>query len=114
MLPEIMLPILAATLASANAFVENDEYGKPHLPFLRGFLAYAAGIPCHDVLNDFANALAPEGFKSCCPFWVATLSDAEPVAAEEAELNAVSFDGKTSRRAHARGRGCNPLHLYSV
>jgi predicted transposase YbfD/YdcC len=113
-LPEIMLTILAATLASADDFVEIEEWGNENLAFLRGFLAYADGIPSHDALNDLVNALDPEVFKSCFSSWVATLAGAEPVPAEGAELNVVSFDGKTSRRTHARGRGRNPLHLVSA
>jgi DDE_Tnp_1-associated len=37
-LPEIMLTILSATLASADDFVEIEEWGNANLPFLRGFL----------------------------------------------------------------------------
>ena len=113
-LPEIMLTILAATLANADDFVEIEEWGNEHLPFLRGFMAFADGIPSHDALNDVVNALDPEVFKSCFSSWVATLADAEPVAAEAAGRDVVSFDGKTSRRTHARGRGRNPLHLVSA
>jgi predicted transposase YbfD/YdcC len=113
-LPEIMLTILAATLASADDFVEIEEWGNENLAFLRGFLAYADGIPSHDAFNDLVNALDPELFKSCFSSWVATLANAEPVPAEGADLNVVSFDGKTSRRTHARRRGRNPLHVVSA
>jgi hypothetical protein len=113
-LPEIMLTIQAATLASADAFVEIEEWGNANLPFLRGFLAYAEGIPSHDALNDLVNALDPEVFKSCFSSWVATLADAAPIEPEACQLNLVNRDGKTSRRTHARSKGRNPLHLVSA
>ena len=113
-LPEIMLTILSATLASADDFVEIEEWGNANLPFLRGFLAYADGIPSHDALNDLVNALDPEVFKSCFSSWVATLADAAPIDTEACQLNVVNLDGKTSRRTHARSKGRNPLHLVSA
>jgi hypothetical protein len=101
-LPEIMLTILAATHASADDFVEIEEWGNENLAFLRSFLAYADGIPSHDALNDLVNALDADVFKSCISSWVATLADAAPTDVEGCECNVVSLDGKTSRRTHAR------------
>jgi predicted transposase YbfD/YdcC len=113
-LPEIMLTILAATLASADDFVEIEEWGNENLAFLRGFLAYADGIPSHDALNDLVNALDADVFKSCFSSWVATLADAAPTDVEGCQCNVVSLDGKTSRRTHARSKGRNPLHLVAA
>lgn len=105
-LPEILLLILAATLAGADDFVEIEEWGNENLAFLRTFLAYEHGIPSHDALNDLVNALDPELFKACFTSWVASLRDADP--------DVVAIDGKTSRRSHARGKGREPLHLVSA
>jgi predicted transposase YbfD/YdcC len=105
-LPEILLLILAATLAGADDFVEIEEWGNENLVFLRTFLAYEHGIPSHDALNDLVNALDPELFKACFTSWVASLRDDDP--------DVVAIDGKTSRRTHARGKGREPLHLVSA
>ena len=105
-LPEILLLILAATLAGADDFVEIEEWGNENLTFLRTFLAYEHGIPSHDALNDLVNALDPELFKACFTSWVASLRDADP--------DVVAIDGKTSRRTHARSKGRAPLHLVSA
>jgi predicted transposase YbfD/YdcC len=105
-LPEILLLILAATLAGADDFVEIEEWGNESLAFLRTFLAYDHGIPSHDALNDLVNALDPDLFKACFTSWVATLQDADP--------DVVAIDGKTSRRTHARSKGREPLHLVSA
>jgi predicted transposase YbfD/YdcC len=105
-LPEILLLILAATLAGAEDFVEVEGWGNEHLEFLRGFLPYADGIPSHDALNDLVNALDPELFKAAFTSWVATLRDDDP--------DIIAIDGKTSRRTHDRRKGRNPLHLVSA
>ena len=105
-LPEILLLILAATIASAEDFVEIEEWGNEHLDFLRAFLPFAKGIPSHDALNDLVNALDPELFKGCFTSWVATLRDTDP--------DIIAIDGKTSRRTHNRARGREPLHLVSA
>ncbi len=105
-LPEIMLLILAATMASAEDFVEIEEWGEEQLDFLRTFLPYENGIPSHDALNDLVNALDPEMFKACFTSWVDTLRDADP--------EIIAIDGKTSRRTHNRARGREPLHLVSA
>lgn len=105
-LPEILLLILAATIASAEDFVEIEAWGNEHLDFMRRFLPFASGIPSHDALNDLVNALDPELFKACFTSWVATLRDTDP--------DIIAIDGKTSRRTHNRARGREPLHLVSA
>jgi hypothetical protein len=77
-LPEILLLVLAATLAAAEDFVEIEEWGNEHLDFLRTFLPYEHDIPSHDALNDLVNALDPELFKACVTSWVETLRDDDP------------------------------------
>lgn len=105
-LPEILLLILAATIAGAEDFVEIEEWGNERLDFLRAFLPFASGIPSHDALNDLVNALDPELFKGCFTSWVVTLRDTDP--------DIIAIDGKTSRRTHNRARGREPLHLVSA
>jgi predicted transposase YbfD/YdcC len=105
-MPEIMLLILAATIAGADDFVEIEAWGNERLDFLRTFLPYEHGIPSHDALNDLVNALDPELFKACFTSWVATLREDDP--------DIIAIDGKTSRRTHNRARGREPLHLVSA
>ena len=61
-LPEILLLVLAATLAGADDFVETTLWGTEHLAFLRRFYPYDSGIPSHDTLCDVFAALDPELF----------------------------------------------------
>ena len=99
-LPEIMLLVLAATIARADDFVEIGLWGEEHPAFLRGFHPYARRIPSHDTLCDVFAALDPSLFKACFLAWVEELRDGDP--------DIVAIDGKTSRRSHNRRKGRNP------
>jgi predicted transposase YbfD/YdcC len=105
-LPEIMLLVLAATIAGADDLVEVHEWGLEHLDFLRTCLPFRDDIPSHDTLADVINALDPELFKTCFMDWVDDLRDSDP--------DVIAIDGKTSRRTHDRGRDRKPLHLVSA
>ena len=105
-LPEVLLLALCATLAGADDFVETAAWGEEHLGVLRRFLPYADGVPSHDALNDVMNGLDAELFAACFAAWGDDLREAEP--------DIVAVDGKTSRRAHARAKGRDPLHLVSA
>ena len=105
-LPEIILLLLAATLAGADDFVEIELWGNQHLAFLRRFLAYRHGVPSHDTLSEVIAALDPAPFEACFTSWVEGLREAAP--------DLVAIDGKTSRRSHARSKGREPLHLVSA
>lgn len=105
-LPEILLCVLCATMAGAEDFVEVERWARRKLDFLRRLLPFERGIPSHDTLNDVINALPAELFSQCFVTWVASLRDADP--------DIVAIDGKTSRRAHNRGKGRYPLHLVSA
>jgi predicted transposase YbfD/YdcC len=101
---EAMLLVLCATLAGAEGFVEIEEWGNRKLAFLRQFALFERGIASHDALNDLFNALDADLFGECFIAWV------EDMRAAEADI--VAIDGKTSRRAHARGG--RPLHMVSA
>jgi predicted transposase YbfD/YdcC len=105
-LPEILLIVLCGTLAGAEDFVEIERWANRKLDFLRRLLPFEKGIPSHDTLNDVVNALPAAAFSDCFVSWVAGLRDGD--------ADIVAIDGKTSRRAHNRGKGQNPLHLVSA
>lgn len=105
-LPEVLLLVLCGTLAGADDFVEVRRWGMMNQAFLRRFLPYAHGVPSHDTLNDVVCALDGELFSARFTAWVEGLREAEP--------DIVAVDGKTSRRAHDRANGRDPLHLVSA
>jgi len=103
-LPEVLLVVLCGTMAGAEDFVEIERWARRKLDFLRRMLRFRRGIPSHDTLNDVMNALPAGLFAEAFTAWVETLREAEP--------DIVAIDGKTSRRARARGG--HPLHLVSA
>lgn len=105
-LPEVLLTVLCGTMAGAQDFVEIERWANRKLDFLRRFLPFAKGVPSHDTLNDVINALPAESFQACFVTWVEGLRDGDH--------DIVAIDGKTSRRAHNRAKGQNPLHLVSA
>lgn len=105
-LKEILLIILCATLSGADDFVEIEHWAKTKIDFLRRFLPFNNGIPAHDTLNNVMNALPAKAFSDCFISWVDSLKDCD--------FEFVAIDGKTSRRAHNKAQGQNPLHLVSA
>jgi hypothetical protein len=105
-LPEILLLLLCATLAGADDLVEIALWGNQQLAFLRRFQPYRHAIPSHDTLGAVLAALDPALFKTCFVAWVEGLREDEP--------DRIAIDGKTARRAHARAKGREPLHLVSA
>jgi predicted transposase YbfD/YdcC len=105
-LPEVLLLLLCGTLAGADDVSEIALWGEENLAFLRRFLPCQHGVPSHDTLGEVIAALDPALFKACFVSWVEGLREREP--------DLVAIDGKTSRRAHARGKGREPLHLLSA
>jgi predicted transposase YbfD/YdcC len=103
-LPEILLLVLCATLAGAEDFVEVARWGRRKLDFLRRLLPFERGIASHDTLTDVMNALPAPLFAECFTAWVESLRETAP--------DIVAIDGKTSRRARAKGG--HPLHLVSA
>lgn len=103
-LDEVLLVVLCGVMAGAEDFVEISRWGQRKIDFLRRFKPFARGVPSHDTLNDVLNALPAALFAECFTAWVESLRKAGP--------DIVAIDGKTSRRARAKGG--RPLHLVSA
>jgi predicted transposase YbfD/YdcC len=110
-LKEIMLLVLCGELAGAEGFADIADWGEMHVDFLRRFLPFARGIPCHDVLNDLFNALDHETFRESFVTWAESL---RTVAPDLSGPEVVAIDGKTSRRSGDATKGRAALHLVSA
>lgn len=105
-LPEILLLVVSATIASCDDYDDIVAWGEAHLDFLRRFSPYHHGIPCADWLRVLMNRIDPGLFSACFMAWARGL---RPDAAD-----LIAIDGKTSRRSHDRSRGKAALHLVSA
>jgi len=105
-LPEILLLVVCATIASCDDFEDIGMWGKTHLPFLRRFLPYHHGVPSGRWLNILINRINPDLFSACFMAWARTLHEQVPAQ--------IAFDGKTLRRSYDASTGKAALHLVSA
>src|SRR5450631_2643129 len=105
-LPEVLLLILLAVLAGAEAFTDIARFGERKIELLRRFRPYANGTPSHDHLGDIFATLDARAFQLCFVAWVAALTNTP------AEVIAV--DGKTSRRSYQNKGSKEAIHIVSA
>ena len=105
-LPEVLLLVVCATIASCDDFDDIAAWGEAHLDFLRRLLPFHHGVPSGRWLNILMNRIDPELFSTCFMAWARTLRDDAP--------DLIALDGKTLRRSHDRCAGKAALHLVSA
>ena len=64
-LPEVLLLVVCASIASCDDFDDIAAWGKTHLSFLRRFLPYHHGVPGARWLNILLNRIDPGLFSDC-------------------------------------------------
>ncbi len=112
-LPEVLLLMVCATIASCDDFDDIAAWGEAHLTFLRRFLPYHHGVPGARWLNILMNRIDPGLFSACFMAWARDLRADAPgcapglVAIKPAPAQA---GGKTLRRSHDRPAGKAALH----
>src|SRR5216684_3692175 len=74
-LPEVLLLILLAVLAGAEAFTDIARFGERKIELLRRFRPYVNGTPSHDHLGDIFATLDARAFQLCFVAWVPALPD---------------------------------------
>ena len=62
-LPEVLLLILLAVLAGAEAFTDIARFGERKIELLRRFRPYENGTPSHDHLGDIFATLDARAFQ---------------------------------------------------
>src|ERR1700687_956449 len=105
-LPEVLLLILLAVLAGAEAFTDIARFGERKIELLRRFRPYVNGPPSDDHLADILAPLDARAFQSCFVAWVAALTNTP------AEV--IAIDGKTSRRSYQTKGSKEAIHMVSA
>jgi predicted transposase YbfD/YdcC len=105
-LVEVMILVLLAVMAGADAFTEIERFGKVKMHLLRRFAPFANGTPPHDTLGDIFAALDFEAFQRCFAAWAARF-----VGIPE---GVVAIDGKTARRTHKKAKGEAAIHMVTA
>jgi predicted transposase YbfD/YdcC len=105
-LPEVLLLILLAVLAGAEAFTDIARFGERKIELQRRFRPYVDGTPSHDHLGDIFATLDARAFQLCFVAWVAALTNTP------AEV--IAIDGKTSRRSYQTKGSKEAIHMVSA
>ncbi len=78
-LDEVLLLMLAATLAGAERVADIARFGRAKLAFLRRFRRFANGTPSHDQLGIILARLDPAAFQRCFVAWTGAPGDRQEV-----------------------------------
>jgi predicted transposase YbfD/YdcC len=105
-LPEVLLVLTCATIASCDDFDDIAAWGEHHLDVLRRFTPFHYGIPCARWLRALVNRVDPILFGRCFESWIKALWP------DRHDL--IAIDGKTSRRTHDKRKGLKALHTLSA
>ncbi len=105
-LPEVLLLLTCATIASCDDFDDIAAWGEHHLDLLRRFAPFHNGIPCERWLRALVNRVDPVLFGRCFESWIKALWP------QRHDL--IAIDGKTSRRTHDKRKGLKALHTLSA
>jgi len=105
-LVEVLILVLLAVMAGAEAFTEIERFGKVKLPLLKRFARFEKGTPPHDTLGDIFAALDFEAFQKGFAAWAARF------AGVPGEV--VAIDGKTARRTFKKAKGEAAIHVVTA
>lgn len=99
-LPEILFIALAAVLCGATHCTEMALFAKSRLELLRQFIPLEKGPPSHDTFSRVLGALDPAAFNAAFARFMAAFG---AQAREDVPKGQVAVDGKSLRRAYAKG-----------
>jgi len=105
-LDEVLLLMLAASLAGAETVADMARFGQTKLGFLRRFRRFANGTPSHDQLGIILAKLDPAAFQRCFAAWTAAVT--------KTSAEVIAIDGKTVRRSYQKKGAEDPIHVVSA
>ena len=105
-LEEVLFLVLSAVVSGVNFLTEIEKFGNAKLEWLRTILPYKNGIPSHDTIGRVLGMLDPDELERMFVAWMASV-------AKNME-GVVAIDGKTLRRAIARGENRALVHMVSA
>jgi predicted transposase YbfD/YdcC len=110
-LSEILFVALAAVLCGASNCTEMALFAKGRLELLRQVVPLTPGAPSHDTFSRVFAALDPVAFNAAFMRFMATFGDK---AREQGPKAQVAIDGKSLRRAYAKGRAHMPPMMVTA
>jgi len=108
---EILFVALAAVLCGATHCTEMALFAKSRLELLRQFIPLERGPPSHDTFSRVLAALDPDSFDAAFAKFMAAFGDQ---ARRDAPGGQLAIDGKSMRRAYAKGCAHMPPLVVTV
>jgi predicted transposase YbfD/YdcC len=105
-LEEVLLLMLAASLAGSETVADMARFGQAKLEFLQRFRRFANGTPSHDQLGIILARLDPAAFQRCFVAWTAAVT--------KTSAEVIAIDGKTVRRSYQKKGAEDPIHVVSA
>ena len=110
-LPEILFTAFAAVLCGATHCTEMALFATNRLALLRQFIALENGAPSHDTFSRVLAAIDPAALNGAFMRFMAAFGEAARLAVPEGQ---VAVDGKSLRRAYAKGCAHMPPLVVNV
>lgn len=110
-LPEILFVAFAAMLCGATHCTEVALFAKARLDLLRQFIPLAHGAPSHDTFSRVLAALDPVAFNKAFMRFMAAFGAQARIDVPKGQ---VAIDGKSLRRAYAKGCAHVPPLVVTV
>ena len=112
-LEDIFAIAILGVICGADNWVEIEGFAAAKEEWLRTFLELPHGIPSHDTLGRVFALLDAQKFEQCFSEWAHSLPQLM-LNDGTVRREVIALDGKTSRGAHNRRKGQDPLHLVSA
>lgn len=110
-LTEILFIALAAVLCGATHCTEMVLFAKGRLELMQQFIPLEHGVPSHDTFSRVLAALDPVAFNAAFMRFMAAFGAQAKIDVPKGQL---AVDGKSLRRAYAKGRAHMPPLLVTV
>jgi predicted transposase YbfD/YdcC len=110
-LPEILFVALAAVLCGATHCTEMELFARNRLDLLRQFIPLERGAPSHDTFSRVLAALDPVALNDAFMRFMTAFGEQARIDAPKGQ---VAVDGKSLRRAYAKGRSHMPPLVVTV
>src|SRR6185369_5579690 len=110
-LPEILFVALAAVLCGATHCTEMAVFAETRLALLRQFIPLQHGAPSHDTFSRVLAALDPVALNDAFMRFMADFGEQARIDAPNGQ---VAIDGKSLRRAYAKGCSHMPPLVVTV
>jgi predicted transposase YbfD/YdcC len=110
-LPEILFVAFAAVLCGATHCTEMALFAKSRLELLRQFILLERGAPSHDTFSRVLAALDPAAFNDAFMRFMTAFGEQ---ACIDVPKGNVAIDGKSLRRAYAKGCSHMPPLVVTV